>query len=597
MALIDEFKTKDFQTNTVIKIGDDYYSEKQVDSGLIIDDDKLVVDRPKINGVKLDIRKVNTPIGSSSFVLKDDDDEATTIEIMKTEGLFLEKDVIMYLGVIKDPTDPFDWSEYVEVSRTSITGVKKIANGYSITSKQITHKVNQPALNVESGLTTALLPVSTSLDIVDASIAPFTSGLIYVEGEIMSFNGISSNTLQNLVRGLSSTDANSHEVGEAVQFITEFDDLNPMTIILQILLSKNGDGVNHPTYDVLPGGLGMSPDEVDIATFEALEVGEFLDEKMDLLTFGQETILKWIEDEILSMCIARLITINGKVSITVLDQVDLSETVPTIDESQIIGTPTWSLNSDKIVNRVTIFYDFNYGTGTFESSLTVNDSDSQTTFGKIKEKKYKWKGVTSALDGASIALNRAGRILERLSTARGSVKVKAHIDTTEVPLGTNAELSHRYLPQEGGKLGMSQQLELMSQGLDLTTAINTMNMEFTSYSGLRAAFIAPSPFISNIVDQKTFDVPDGNCYREGYVLKLWDSVTRDYLPDSENVVELVEGNTITMTDPWTTTLLTSHKLKMSDYDEASTAQQARYAFIGENTGFFNDGSKSYQVLF
>jgi hypothetical protein len=36
---------------------------------------------------------------------------------------------------------------------------------------------------------------------------------------------------------------------------------------------------------------------------------------------------------------------------------------------------------------------------------------------------------------------------------------------------------------------------------------------------------------------------------------------------------------------------------MSDYDEASTAQQARYAFIGENTGLFNDGSKSYQVLF
>lgn len=592
-----ELNTKNFELNTVIKIGADFYAERQVDSGLVIDATKLVVDRPKINGVKLDIRKVTTPIGTASFTLKDDSDETTTVEIMNNETLFLEKDVIIFLGVIKGATNPFDFSDYIEVSRTKITGIKKVANGYSITSKQITHKLDQPALNFEQALTTALIATSVTLDIVDATDAPFNAGLIEVNGEIMSFNGIVLNTLQNLVRGLEQTAASSHEVGESVQFITEFDTLNPMTILLQIMLSKTGDLSNHGVYDVLNGGLGLSPDEVDVAAFEALEITEYLNEEMDLITFGEDKILKFMEREILDMAVARFVTINGKISIAVLDQVDNAEAVPEINENSIVGTPTWGINSDKIINQIIVFYDFNYGTGVFESQKTFDDVESQATFDVTKTKKLKWKGVTSALDGLSIATNRSGRLLERLSTARGIVKVKAHIDATETPIGENALLAHRYLPQEGGSLGMSQQLEVQSNSIDLSSGIVSLNMEFTSYSGLRAAFIGPSPFISNIQSQNEFDVPDGGCFKVGDVLLLWDSITRDYLPDLENTIQSVNGNTIVMEDDWNTVLLVTHKLYSADYDKASKSQKARYAYTGFNAGFFNDGTKSYQILF
>lgn len=592
-----ELNKKNFSLNTVVKIGDDFYSEKQVDSGLVIDDDKIIIDRPKIGGVKIDIRKVNTPIGTASFILKENEDESTTAKVMSDTTLFLEKDLIIFLGVIKGPADPFDFSDYTEVARTKITGVKKVRNGYSITSKQITHKIDEPALNFEKSLTTALIPGSLSLNISDASEAPFDSGLIFIGNEIASFNGITNNTLENLVRGLEQTDATDHSVGESVQFITEFDSLNPMTIILQILLSDTGDLSNHGVYDVLSGGLGLDPSEVDIATFEALAVGEFLDEEMDLLTFGEPSMLKFIEREILSMAVARIITVNGKISITILDQVDPSENVPEINESSIIGTPTWSINSDKIINRVIVFYDFNYGSGVFETEETFNDLESQDLFNTIKTKKLKWKGVTTALDGNSIAANRAGRTLARLATARGSVKIRAHIDATEVPIGKNALIAHRYLPQEGGSLGMSQQLEIQSNAVDLSKAIVTLNLEFTSYSGIRAAFIAPSPFISNIVDQKTFSVPDGNCYRVDDVLLLWDSLTRDYFPDLINVIESIDGNIITMKNDWTTPLLETAKLKVADFEDASALQKARFAFVGDNSGSFPDGSKSYQILF
>lgn len=520
-----ELNTKTFDTNTVIKIGDDFYAEKQVDSGLVIDAEKLVVDRPKINGVKIDIRKVTTPIGTASFILKDDILETTTIEIMKDETLFLEKDVIIFLGVIKGPSDPFDFSDYAEVSRTTLTSLKKVRNGYSVKSKQITHKLNQPALNFEQGLTTSLIPASLSLDIVDATNAPFTSGLIFVENEIMSFNGISGNTLQNLVRGIRQTDASEHSVGEAVQFMTEFDDVNPMTVLLQIMLSDTGDLSNHGVYDVLNGGLGMSPDEVDIATFEALATTEYLGEELDLLTFGEAKILKFMEDEVLSMAIARLISVNGKVSITVLDQVDNAEEVPEINEDAIIGTPTWGISSDKIVNRIIVFYDFNYGTGIYETQKTFNSEESQATFEVIKTLKLKWKGVTTNLDGAAIAQNRAGRFLERLQTARGTVKLKAHIDAAQTPVGENATIAHRYLPQEGAKLGMSQQMEAQSQTIDLSSAVTTMVFDYTSYSGIRAAFIGPSPKITSVTSQKIVEVDNASCLRVDYPMKLFSAPT------------------------------------------------------------------------
>lgn len=48
---------------------------------------------------------------------------------------------------------------------------------------------------------------------------------------------------------------------------------DPIEFLLQLLLSKKGDGVNHATYDVLKEGIGLGipADQVDIASFEAVQ--------------------------------------------------------------------------------------------------------------------------------------------------------------------------------------------------------------------------------------------------------------------------------------------------------------------------------------
>jgi hypothetical protein len=280
--------------------------------------------------------------------------------------------------------------------------------------------------------------------------------------------------------------------------------------------------------------------------------------------------------------------------------------MPIIDESTIVGTPTWGLTMDKIVNVVEVYYDYNLATEKYETKEVFKDLDSIALYGEKKALKLELLGVTSALAGAGIATDRAGRLLSRLSTARGKIDFTAQLDASIYPVGTNIQLIHRYLPQQGGTLGFSDRLEIMSRDLDLKNGRVRIRLEFTSYTGIRIAFIAPSPKITAITDQKTFTVDDGSLLRKGYVMTLFEDGPLDlegdptpgsYLPDSPNVIESVVGNVVTMREEFTSTLEVGLWLKFADYDHASEEQKARYAFIGPNSGVFDDGSKTYQIVF
>ena len=51
-----------------------------------------------------------------------------------------------------------------------------------------------------------------------------------------------------------------------------------------------------------------------------------------------------------------------------------------------------------------------------------------------------------------------------------------------------------------------------------------------------------------------------------------------------------------MVDDWVTTLTSNAVLFFADYDEVNEEQKARYAFTVDNTDFFADGSKGYQII-
>lgn len=595
---------KTIEIVVVVKIGAEYYATKEPDSGLSVPPEYQIIKRPNLNGATVDIKNTNTPISSFNFVLDEYEFNKTSSKIMLDENQFLLKDIVIYVG---HKTGSFDFSEYIEVGRTKITSVTKIANGYSVKSKEVTNLINQPALNLSGLLQTFLLSNSATLSIPDSSLWP-DEGIIKINNELMYYTGkaVDGKTLLNINRGIYGTSAAEHDVGEGVFYVTYLEEVNPVDMLLQILLSKNGDGTNHAIYDVFPFGLGIAPDLIDVADFEQVRDNNFTGELHSIFIWGADNMLKFLEKSLLPSTNLRFISDNGKIAVSLLDQVDYNQDVPILDESSIKGTPTWTLTSDKIVNVIEVFFDYDAGNNKYASSLEFTDDDSINTFGRQKALKLNFPSVHSSLDGQFIAADRANRLLGRLSTARGRVALTAHLDKSLIPIGSNAQIVHRYLPQQGGTLGFSDQLEVMSKTLDLNAGLVKYKLEFTSYTGIRIPFIAPSSRIKTVLSQNSVELYDAAGYKEGFSIILFKDGDLDidnnptigyYLPDAVNTIQSIVGNVVTFTNDFTTILEPEFWVKLSDYDEASEEQKARYAFIGSNTGFFNDGSKSYQIIY
>ena len=481
---------KNLKLNIVVQIDGVFYARHEPDSGLSITSEFLQVQNPQINGVKVDVRRANSPISTFTFKLMEFEGNKTSSKIMLDENQFLEKDCIIYLGHI---TGSFDFSDYIEIARTKISSVVKIANGYSFKSKDTSALIARPALNRADILTTFILPASTSLDIGDTTGWP-DSGILRIDEEFIAYasKDVNGETLLGLSRGIEGSAAASHELGSDVYLVTKLEDVNPIDMILQILLSDQGDGTNNATYDVIEdGGLAIDPSNIDITDFENTRDTFFLGELHTLLIWGVDNMLRYLEKFLLPSLNIRFITIEGKIAVSILDQVDFNETVPQIDEDSIIGTPTWGLTSDSIVNVVIVKYDYNFVNGKYESSETFKDNDSIATFGEKRPLTVNMPSVKTEDNGAVIVTERAGRLLSRLSTARGKVKVRCHFDKSNIEVGSNVQIVHRFLPQQGGTLGFSDQLEVMSRKIDLDRAIVVYDLEFTSYTGIRIPFIAP----------------------------------------------------------------------------------------------------------
>lgn len=594
MSFQTEAEKNALETNIVLLIDGEYFAKKQPDSGLVIPEENLIINNFKVNGVSVDIRRANTPIGSINFQFVDEN-EYITKKIMLDPNNFLEKVVQAFIGHV-NVEGGFDFSEYVEISNVNIKNVTKIPNGYSIKANEATSLLAKEALNITGNLAINISDVSLSLDLED--ITGFkNSGMIYTEGEYITYNGILDNTLQNLVRGELGSNAIDHAIGATIYQVTEVLGVNPIDIMLQIILSKEGDLVNHGTYDVLKNGLGIDPSKVDIARFESIRDSYFTGEAFDLYIYDMSNALKFLETELLQATNTRIYTNSGKISLAILDQVDIKTSAIELGEDLILRTPTWTLGSNKIVNKIIIKWDYNEGTNKYQQSSEFKDEDSITFFGEKPAITYSFKGVKQSLGGSAIVQNRGQRYLNRLSSPRGEISLEATLGSFVLNVGDSVLLTHRYLPKQGAGLGISDQLEVMSRSIDQDKGTLNFKLEYTSFTGLRVPFIAPSPKIISVTDQKTFEVPDGSCYGIGFALRLWNDTSLTYYPDPLNFIEEINGNIITMVNNFTTILTTDIRLKMSSYLDTVTEQQNRNAFIGNNGDNFEDNTKPYSILF
>lgn len=590
----------EFRNNLVVVIDGTYFAKYQPDSGLVVDSDKLLVDSCSINPTQIDLRRATTQINSTTIKILDgtaDDDFVFSAFMGADPNALIGKEVQIFFGRI-DEAIPF--SEYIEISKYIITDINKSSNFFNIVAKSQEDKTLKPAFTQQGTLDASINDSATSIAVeMDEDIFPAT-GIIKIGSEYIRYSskvfavGITTFTVS--ARGDLLSTASSHTAGAQVNFVQKLEG-NPIDLILQLLISSGGGGV----YDVLSDGAGIDSTLVDVATFENIRDTFFSTDIFTLYPSDLSKLIEYIETELLVPNNVRIIknSMDNLISITILDQSDLTQDVEEVDDSvTLIDSPTWKISKNGLQTVVKVQWNWIEGLQKYTRSRTFKaDQEVLDVFGEVSGKELKFKGVQEANNGASIASDRANRYLQRFSTPRATVALSAFMTTFKNNVGDKVRVTAKHLPAEGGGVGMSSILELVNRSVNTSTGVVKLGFVFTSYSNIRSGLISPSPFLNlTITSQKVFEVPDGSCYKSGFALRLWDYANKTYYPDAVNIIQSVDGNFITMQNDWSTILSPNAVLFFADYDESNSEQRARYAYTVGNTNFFNDGSKGYQII-
>jgi len=576
-----ELAKPSFKGNIVIAITDNtptttYFSQHAVDSGLTVDYEGYVIDA-SVNGETLDLRNVKSSVPTLNFSLLDKDDDISVFISTDTTALMGYK-VEFYYGFF---TGSFGWGDYELISTTNITGFSKSANTYSFTSKAPTGLLQEPIYTTETTLTTDHTDVVVTFTVDDTTDFS-SSGTFTVGDEFITYTGKTATTFTGCTRAQLSSDASSHDDGSEVYQVTLIED-ESMDLALDIIKTQ----------------VGVDGDLVDTAAFETLRDGDLSgDGDFKFYMWNVENALTWLEESILIATNTRLINKDNKISIALLDQVAFAADSESITESHIMGDPSYRVDVNKVVNKIIVKYDYNWGTGKYESTSINTNAESITNYGEQRPLTLKMKGITIGNNGASFATSKAKKLLARLSSPTAEIGVKALFNRFNINAADQINVVHRYLPQPGTGEAFDYMLEVLSKSPSnfKDNPVINFKLAFTSYTNVRAGLISPSPLISAVTSQKIFTVPDGTLFKAGYFLRLWKDSDGSYYADAANEIDSINGNIITMVDSFSTTLTTSIRITFPDFGDANSIQQQKYAWISPNTNLFADGTNAYGIL-
>ncbi len=593
MIYSDSLSNKNFIPNVVILFKGVYWGIRQPDSGLTIASDRLALEQVAINPTKVDPARANTTINTYTFKLVDKN-FAVTLLFNGITKFFQNEQVSIWIGRCNVG---MAFSEYMKLPDTFITSVSKDGNAYKFNSTEAKDRLNKAAFNTKIKLKVDILAATTEIDadgIIDTIIYP-ASGLIKIEDEFISYASIDTvnNSFSGCIRGEKSSTITAHTAGDDIFLVTEVIG-NPVDILLKCLISKGGGGV----YDTLIDGAGIDQSLINITKFEELRDEFFLTQQYDLLLYGIDNILTYLETQILYPNELRIISDNSsKISLAILNRRIFSDSIETIDNSTILKQPNYDVDDTYISNVVNVEYDYSEGSKLYKKLITLEDAASIIDFGKRDAITIKVKGVLESLNGAVIATNMAQRFLSRFSYPKPQISFSTQINKSLILLGDKTVLESNQLPNiDTGDLTFADTIEVIERGINWKTGDVKFKVAFTSFTGIRECYLAPSDIITSITSQKIINIGAGRgtLYKSGWKMRLYDESTRDYANIQVNEIFSIVGDVITFVDNWITTLTINHRIMFCDYDDATDTQK-RYCFISDDGLNFTDNTKSYQI--
>lgn len=594
MSYQTELAEKKFQGNVVVRFVGQYFAIRTPDSGLSIPTDQEKTIRGLVlNPTSVDLKRVNQTIASYSFKLIDKNLIVTNYVRDRADAL-VNQEVEIWIG--RSGVN-MDFSEYFKLPIVRIKKVTHNGNEYSFSCTESTDRMRKPVFDLNAKTDAAVSNATTTFTLqTDITDWP-SSGYAKINAEIFSYASKNNalKQISGILRGLKNTTAASHDRGSTVSQVYEVTD-NPLNILLKLLISNGGGG----TYDTYIDGLGIPNALIDITEIENLRDTIFDTQQYNFLLYGITNTLTFIEKEILQPCNLRFkVSENSKISLALLDQSIFGEAPESIDESTISTYPQWDVDDNKIVNVLQVEYDYHEGNRAYSEQIEYRNDQSILDFGERDPYKLSFKGIRASLNGAAIVQDNAQRFLERFGTPNPEISFKTHVAKHLTNIGDKVLVSSSQIPTAAGTLNFATELEVISRGINFETGDVNFKLAFTSYSGIRGCYIAPSDSILTVVNQKTIILPAGrgDCYAVGWRMVLWNNTTKSYTADPYNEIESIVGDTITFVNNFTTTLTAgTHRIKFVDYDDA-TQDQKRYCYVSDSGANFNDGASTYRILF
>lgn len=590
-SYISELAKLNYVPNVVIRVLSTYFAIREPDSGLSIPVAQQGLIRSlNLNPTSIDPYNATTTQNQNSFSLLDNAGIVTAL--FNAQPQYFQGELVeIWLG--RSGVD-MDFSDYLKLTDTYITKASRQDSAYNFQCKDAKERLATGAFNTRGKLGADILPATTVITMQDTSMMP-SSGTFKLNDEFISYTGIIGNNLQSCIRGEQSSVPASHSFGDDIYLCEVLED-NPITLLLQLLISSGGGGA----YDVLTDGAAIDQNLIDISQMESIRDEYFSTRTFKLIFYNVESLKKVVETEILYALRIRLRSQNnGKIGLALLDRPTLDIDSPDLTHDNITKVPVFDVDETKITNIVQIEYDYNWATEKFESLVEYSDSASIAQFGESKPMTIKMKGVRTSLGGVNYIAEFQELFFRRFAFPKPTVSFNAHMATSSWELGEKPFLETTHVPTTSGDLNFADNLELVSKAINQQTGDVALKLSFNAFTGLRACFIAPSDTLATVVNQKqiTVGVGRGENYRAGWVMKLYDNTARDYAAAETNVIESVSGDTITFVSDWVTTLVaTTHRMMFADYNQVSE-QQKKFCFISDDGNNFTDGKKAFVISF
>ena len=338
----------------------------------------------------------------------------------------------------------------------------------------------------ETELTDDVAFDDASIEVVDTSDFD-ASGFLRVGKEMIQYASKTATEFQGLTRGYSDfgEGATAHDEGDDVEEYGRLND-GPVDLGLQ-LITSTGSGTNGD-YDILPAarGVGLNEDNVDVAGFEEERDEWLLGLEMDFFIDESFEAKKFMEEELWSVINAYpRVRSSGEQSLRVYASPLPTEIRAQWGESVIRGIPRWDKNFRDIRNRIEVRYDYDPIDDEFDKSFTLDDTDSQASFGIIKTHVVESKGFRSTSSGIDIFIRAfAARLLARFSDPPPRIKgMKLHLSESLIEVGDLVALTHRHLPNATGGKGITGDIyEIIDRSVDWDSGEVTVEALSTKFT-------------------------------------------------------------------------------------------------------------------